>query len=578
MSRPGAPAVDALAAEGLRPAADRAREYAGALLDSCPVPAFVVAVTDARRLLCLITAGQADVAAGTPVTAGHRFEIGSISKVMNAVVVHQLIDEGRLDPDDVVVDRLPWVGLGEHGRDIRVRHLLDHSAGLITGSDDLPDERAMVWQLRDRPAGPPPGTAFHYSNVGYMLLGQLAEAASGRPLPRLLGERLFDPLGMSATSGRIHHGLRPGMAVGHWPARDDRPWAPGDELCAAPWFETATADGNIASTASDLAAFLRLLLSDGTVAGTRLLSPGGLRRLTEPHAPGGEDVLSIGGSPGATSSRYGLGVNVERIEGSTCLTHGGGMVGYASFVVADRGNGLGVAVLSNGNGEYPAAQLLCRVAHAAFREALAGRPLPALPDAELSVRPERTGSAMCGRFRGTGRDAGELSVEFHVAADGRLHAAASGSDGTVYRTFGSRFVTDNPQLRRYPLTFDPGEGAPRWCYGPFELLPAAVPTAAVPTVAVPTAVPSPYVGTYRSYSPWYPRFDVVERSGQLYLIAPGGVEAPDSDVELHELTPGTFRIGPQAWLPERLSFGPLVDGAPVWADRDGCRYSRAARD
>lgn len=87
-----------------------------------------------------------------------------------------------------------------------------------------------------------------------------------------------------------------------------------------------------------------------------------------------------------------------------------------------------------------------------------------------------------------------------------------------------------------------------------------------------------FCGHYRSYSPWFTNFRVVQRRGALVLIAPGGVEAPAEDVELVQVAPSTFRIGRDVALPERITFGPLINGVAAWADRDGCRYSRAFTD
>jgi hypothetical protein len=84
------------------------------------------------------------------------------------------------------------------------------------------------------------------------------------------------------------------------------------------------------------------------------------------------------------------------------------------------------------------------------------------------------------------------------------------------------------------------------------------------------------VGRYRSYSPWFPTFRIVQRGPQLFLIASGGVEAPAEDVELVQLEPGVFRLGRDAALPERLTLGPIVDGKAVTVLRDGCRYSRTS--
>ncbi len=120
----------------------------------------------------------------------------------------------------------------------------------------------------------------------------------------------------------------------------------------------------MSAPAEDIGRLLSLLLGDGEVAGRRVVSPEALRRMIDLVGPGGEPILDPPGLAVVKSSRYGLGVNVERISGHECLSHGGGMVGYSTFVLVDRTAGIGIAVLSNASGDCPAAQLVARVGHA----------------------------------------------------------------------------------------------------------------------------------------------------------------------------------------------------------------------
>ena len=127
-----------------------------------------------------------------------------------------------------------------------------------------------------------------------------------------------------------------------------------------------------------------------------------------------------------------------------------------------------------------------------------------------------------------------------------------------------------PALRRYALAPDRG----RWFWGADEFAPSGADT---PDPATPPEL-SAYCGHYRCYSPWFTNFRVVLRGDRLMLIAPGGVEAPGVDTELVPLGPNIFRIGADERVPERVIFGPPIHGAAPWADRDGCRYSRAFTD
>jgi len=81
-------------------------------------------------------------------------------------------------------------------------------------------------------------------------------------------------------------------------------------------------------------------------------------------------------------------------------------------------------------------------------------------------------------------------------------------------------------------------------------------------------------GRYRSYSPWCPNFRIIMRENRLWLISPGGVEGPDTDIELVPISERIFRIGSDCRLPERLIIDQLYDGRAVTLYRDSCRYSR----
>jgi D-alanyl-D-alanine carboxypeptidase len=312
---------------------------------------------------------------------------------------------------------------------------------------------------------------------------------------------------------------------------------------------------------------VRLLLGAGELDGKQIVSSSAMERIAKPHAPTGEDILVWGASPGAEDSRYGLGVNVERINGHECLTHGGGMVGYASFVLADRTSGIGVAVLTNINGDIPAAQLIARIAHDLFLAVVEERALPDLPDPAGGLRSAEMPDAMFGSFEALVTYGTPVHLEIEAGPDGLLCVIADGEHGRVYRTWSKRFVTDHPGLRTHHLQFD----GLHWIHGPFMFSPKG----AQETQPKLDDRLLAYVGHYRGYSPWYTNFRIVARNGRLYLLAPGGVEAPSEDVELVELTEGTFRLGADPWLPERLLAGPLVNGRAISMARDGAIYSRA---
>ncbi|MCW2289915.1 CubicO group peptidase (beta-lactamase class C family) [Leucobacter luti] len=300
---------------------------------------------------------------GGPVTVGDRFEIGSISKTVAALAAARLAVTGQWSLDDHVCDLLPWLRLPAEAGNPSIRHLLTHTTGWITGNDALPGEAGQAWGLASTRAGSPPGAFFHYSNIGYVVLGLAIAEATGTPFHRAVRELVLDPLGMSGTLAQVTGAERESIVPGTVPSRDDAPWTPGDSLADAAWVEPAGADGNVAANVSELLAFA-VHLTDPTATPEAEWLPAAVALLSRERAPGGEDVLAAGRHLPVVAARYGLGVNVEETAEGTLLTHGGGMIGYGSFMISDSASGIAVAVLLSAPGERPYAELLAREVHA----------------------------------------------------------------------------------------------------------------------------------------------------------------------------------------------------------------------
>lgn len=557
--------------------------FAEELTRHAPLPGGVLVVADQNGLLALASFGHADLERRTRTNENHLFEIGSISKVFTSLLAGQLVEAGLLDLNESIADVLPWLDLGGEAPPVTLAQLLNHTAGIVVGADALPDETAQIWSLRHRTSSAAARTQFHYSNVGYMMAGLAISARTGSSVPELVAERLFAPMGMSRAVAAVTHADRSRFATGYTPAREDQPWAAGDPLAPAPWFEVATADGNIAATGADMARLVMLLLGDGTVDGRRVVTASTLTAMGTMLAPGGEPVLEIPGLARVHESRYGLGINVERSGGNVWLTHGGGMVGYSTFLLVDKSAGIGIVVLTNANGDNLQAQLLARVGHADLISRLDGSLPPPFPTPNLSVRQQNAADGAgdqitLGRFVQIGSTEATAQLTISSGPSGEILLEQSGESGRLYRTLTGRFVTDHPGMRRFHLDQVRGAHPPRWAHGPdlyasIDEQPDTLRELA--ELDTPNPAWEPLLGHYRTYSPWYPTLRIVSRSGRLLLVAPGGVEAPDQEEELVEIAAGVFRIGLEPWLPERLVAGPIVDGRVASLDRDGCTYSRA---
>ncbi len=319
----------------------RLDRYIEMSLQTANIPGMAVALTDREKLLRISTHGYSEVAAQIPVTQDSLFEIGSISKSFTSVVLMQLREQGMLDLHDPVSRYLPWFDVKSEYGPITLHHLMSHSAGIIMGMEFTGEARYEVWTLRETEATAPPGTYYHYSNLGYKALGVILEDILAKPYGEIIQERILIPLGMTSTDPIITHDTRKRMAVGYEAFYDDRPPARNRPLAPATWLEYRWGDGSVASTSADMAIYLRMYMNLGQGPDAAILSEESINLMTKPAIEAVEE---------GKGSFYGYGLDIDEIDGRKIIAHGGGMVGYYAHILADLHDGLGVVVLANGPG------------------------------------------------------------------------------------------------------------------------------------------------------------------------------------------------------------------------------------
>lgn len=210
-----------------------------------------------------------------PATPDTPFDLASLTKLCTAVAVVQQLERGTLGIDAEVGVYLPdFTGAAEHG--LTVRHLLTHTSGLRPELPlyDCPTPAARLAMLRAESPIAPPGRAYAYSDLNFLLLQHLLEHLTGRPLDALIRDGITYPLGMTST----FYGPCATAA-----ATEDqrRPWAKADRgmLRGEVHDENARSFGGVAghaglfSTARDLAVLCRTLLTGGSYGPARILGP-----------------------------------------------------------------------------------------------------------------------------------------------------------------------------------------------------------------------------------------------------------------------------------------------------------------
>lgn len=512
------------------------------------VPGLSMSITDRNETLRIMHRGFANLERREPIGAGTLFEAGSIGKSFTALCLLQLAEAGRLDLHRPASDYLPWFEVRTTHDPITVHHLLTHTAGITRGGDYAPYGQYEVWALRNTVTGGPPGNRFNYSNVGYKALGHLLETVTGIDYAANVRSRLLCPLGMADTHPITTFDTHDYMAQGYWPRYDDRPAPTGNPVVPAPWHEYGSGDGSIASTAADMASFVRMLLNGGSHNGDLIISPSAFDKMIGRYVP-------LGYIPDAW---YGYGLNVSERHGFRHVDHGGLMLGHHATMMADLDNGLGVTALTNGTLEpTEVADFTLRAMRAANGNGDMPDPVAGLP--EPGIVPNA--ADYVGDYTGD-------SGSFSIAANGpALELRTVGGIAPLERRGRDRFHADHPGFRLHLLTFTRSEGkVVEAFHGPDWFV--------TDRYEGPTQFDTPqewdaYVGHYRSHNPWYTNFRVFVRKGRLTLALPG---TPGS--RLAPAGDGGFRVGSDPESPERVHFGAIVEGKALQANLYNFDYYR----
>jgi D-alanyl-D-alanine carboxypeptidase len=485
------------------------------------LPGLTLGLTTPDGYAGVLNFGYANADARTPITPDTLFQIGSISKVMTAALVHQFAAEGRIRLTDRMSDVIPAFPLPP-GNTITIQHLLDHTAGLPGDAPLFPD--GGLWTAYA------PGKHWHYSNTAYDMLGKLAEHVGGKPLDRLLAERIFRPLGMRRSHGAIIGFDRMKYAQGYEAADPTAPFARGVALAPAAWVDVTFGAGSVASTADDMTRLLRMLANSVQGRGGLGLTPPQARFFTTHAVPSDTAGMS-----------YGNGVMHVGNAGRSYLHHTGGMVSFSSSFHVDVASGVGAFASSSISGfaEYRP-RLLTRFAVDALTDALAGRSPPSPPPLDV---PLPNAATFIGRYSGPGSS-------FEVQPGGPLTIVANGQSATLQPIGGDIFRTTHSAFRSFSLMFERSGGAVTGAsWGPASFLRNGV------GATLPRSDPAlaRLSGRYINDSPWVGTAMVVERSGKLWI---------GTDTPMTSIADNLWRIGGDSWSPERASFANFIDGRP----------------
>ena len=309
-----------LLAGGPPPTERELQRAADRLIATSDIPAVITLVEqDGKRTV--VASGDAEIGR-RKARPDDRFWVGSITKSFVATVVMQLVAEHKLGLEDRVSTLLP--GRLREGRRIRLRNLLNHTSGIPDYMGLEPwtsavarnprvviSPRRLVSSAARLPLEFPPGSQASYSNTNYLVLAEVLQRVTGRPLATLLRERIFKPLRLEATAYESGRRILDDHQLHGYDVSGSPPTDVSQHGLGGPW-----ADGAIVSNAHDLAVFFVALLQ-GKLVPPRLVAQ------MEKIAP----------------RSHGEGLGLYRLPspcGRWFYGHTGGTPGYVTFAAGSR--------------------------------------------------------------------------------------------------------------------------------------------------------------------------------------------------------------------------------------------------
>lgn len=334
-------------------------------LQSHGVPGLAIAIVEDGKVSLAKGYGVRRLGSPERVDADTIFPTGSTGKAVTSAALAVLVDDGKLQWDDKVIDHMPWFRMYDPWvtNEMTVRDLLVHRSGLGLGAGDLMfvpsssrSRRDTVQALRYIKPATSFRSGYAYDNVLYSVAGQLIEEVSGQTWERFVRERVFKPAGMTssvteqsarfANPNRAWPHARLGgrvRGIGEQGVLDERKTL-GDNGAPA---------GGISSSANDMARWLQVQLGHGTWTNAegkqvKVFSEAQSNEMWKPQV-----LTPTAKYPGKIAdyspqfSSYALGWSVRDYRGVKLIEHGGAVFGVQAYVVLIPEKNIGIAVQMN---------------------------------------------------------------------------------------------------------------------------------------------------------------------------------------------------------------------------------------
>ena len=305
------------------------------------LPSFAVVLIDDQNIIWQETFGLSNIEKNQPAELDTVYRVWSVAKALTAIETMRLVEDGLVDLDTPITNYIPNFAIQSRFPDsgpITIRSILMHRSGLPRNACDRVDLNPnvlgdLVTSLHNCYQTYPVGYRYHYSNIGFDLLGYLVEEMRGQPFPDYLRDELFLPIGMENSAflhSQIPDPLKIALGYEYYKGKY-YPYNQGDI--------TSVPSGNLYATIEDMGKFVQFIFRDGEVGGEQLVAPKTLQAMFVEQASSVRDPHSMG-----------LGWKTNRVLGSELLVwHDGGPAdGTGALVAFLPERKLGVVLIANG--------------------------------------------------------------------------------------------------------------------------------------------------------------------------------------------------------------------------------------
>lgn len=305
-------------------------------------PGCAVAVDRGGQIVHLAGYGMADLEQSVPIGPDSVFYAGSVSKQVVGMAAMLLAHDGLIDLDAAVSEYLP--NLPAYADRITVRQVLHHTSGLrdffvlfyLAGEPDnyvITEDAIMAMLERQNGLNFDPGEKYAYSNSAYFLISQIAKAVTGADLDVFAQERIFGPLGMTASRFQHNHRrLVMGKAHGYQPLDD------GTYLLADSTLDVV-GSGGMYTIVEDLIRWDRNFYDNKLGGGQALI----------------DEMQTSGALNSGEKTDYGVALSLKPYRGLRRVSHAGALVGYRSHLARFPDEEFSVALLCNSSEAKPGA-------------------------------------------------------------------------------------------------------------------------------------------------------------------------------------------------------------------------------